>query len=437
MTTHDAELAGKIDAIFATVNVADPPAEEKPEPIAKRRRRRGPPPDATATLSLVRVDGVLRWTYRRPAKKVGKRRASRAGGAPVGGTVVKAFDFREIPPNQIVEKIELLDGRLTPNRGLREWKHDRLVPVQGAPKGSRVLLLIHGTFSKSDVFFTELTATPEGRELLGKAATKYSAILAFDHPTLSVSPLLNALDLEEALGGTRATIDVVCHSRGGLVAAWWLRIGRRRVDKVIFVASPLEGTSLASPPRLKATLDRLANIADGIEKAAGIGSGFVPPAAPLLGMAAGLMQVLGGALSIGARTPLVDAGVAVVAGLAGQSAVKNNPELLRLHKGQWLTSPRCFAVTADFEPGDPDAAWWAFWKSWKNPGAKIGNMFADQVFNGPNDLVVDAGSMTRILNGQLPVAQVLDFGTTNVVHHCNYFAQPRTVAFLRRTLSID
>jgi pimeloyl-ACP methyl ester carboxylesterase len=436
MSAQDAELAGKLDAIFPSVSVAEPMPVEAPEPIARRRQRRGPPADATATLSLVRVDGLLRWTYKRPAKKVGKRRASRAGAAPVGGTIVKSFDFREIPPNEIVAKIEQLDLKLTPERGLREWKHDRLAPLQGALKGRRVLLFIHGTFSKSDVFFTELNATPEGKEFLERAAKKYSAIVAFDHPTLSVSPILNALDLDEALAGTKATIDVVCHSRGGLVAAWWLRIARRAVDKVIFVASPLEGTSLASPPRLKATLDRLANIADGIEKAAALGGGFVPATAPLLGMAAGLMQVLGGALSIGARTPLVDAGVAVVAGLAGQSAVKNNPELLRLHKGQWLSSPRCFAVKADFEPGDPNAAWWAFWKSWKNPGVKIGNMFADQVFEGPNDLVVDAGSMTKLLNSQLPVADVLDYGTGNVVHHCNYFAQSQTVGFLRKTLEV-
>jgi pimeloyl-ACP methyl ester carboxylesterase len=436
MSLADDKLARDLEAVFDQVNVADPLPDEKPEPIARRRSRRGPRPSSTATLSLVRVDGVLRWTYRRPARRVGRRRAVQAGAGPIGGKVITSFDFREIPPNEIVKKIEDLDAKLTPNRGLRQWKSGTLIPVAGPVRAKRILLFIHGTFSKSEMFFAELTATPEGRAMLAAAAKKYAAILAFDHPTLSVSPILNAMDLEESLAGTTAPIDVVCHSRGGLVAAWWLRIGRRKVDNVMFVASPLEGTSLASPPRLKNTLDRLANIADAIEKAASVGATFSPPAAPLLGIASGLMQVLGGALSIGARTPLVDAGVAVVAGLAGQSAVGNNPELLRLHRGQWQSSPRCFAVKSDFEPGDPTASWWAFWKSWKNPALKAADIFADPVFSGPNDLVVDAGSMTRRLSAELPAADVFDFQTNNVVHHCNYFAQKQTVDFLRQALSI-
>jgi pimeloyl-ACP methyl ester carboxylesterase len=436
MNPLDQKLAADLDDVFAAVSVADPLDEPRPESIGRRRARRGAPLVPTARLSLIRVDGVLRWSYRRPPRMVGRRRAGSTAFSPVGGTEVKAFDFREIPPNQVIKKLEELDLKLTPARGLRQWTKAGLQPVQGPIKGKRVLLLVHGTFSKSDMFFTELAATPEGQKFLEQAASKYSAILAFDHPTLSVSPILNAMDLEDALAGTQATIDVVCHSRGGLVASWWMRMGKRKVDKVIFVASPLEGTSLASPPKLKATLDRLANIADGIEKTAGAVAGFVPPAAPLLAVSAGLMQVLGGALSLGAKTPLIDAGVVAIAGLAGQSAVENNPELIRLHRGKWLSSPRCFAITSDFEPGDPTAPWWAFWKSWKNPGLKLGDMAVDRVFAGPNDLVVDSGSMTRLLSAPLPQTDVCDFQTNNSVHHCNYFTQARTIEFITEKLEI-
>lgn len=249
MSSQDEKLARDLDNVFAQVSVADPPAQEMPESVARRRSRRGPMPSSTATLSLVRIDGVLRWTYRRPARRVGRRRAARAGTGPIGGKVIRSFDFREIPPNEIVKKIDELDTKLTPHRGLRQWIKGQLGPVAGPVKAKRILLFIHGTFSKSEMFFTELTATPEGRAFLDLAGKKYGAILGFDHATLSVGPILNTMDLEESLGGTTAPIDVVCHSRGGLVAAWWLRIGKRKVDKVVFVASPLEGTSLASPPR--------------------------------------------------------------------------------------------------------------------------------------------------------------------------------------------
>ncbi len=44
--------------------------------------------------------------------------------------------------------------------------------------------------------------------------------------------------------------------------------------------------------------------------------------------------------------------------------------------------------------------------------------------------------MTKRLGAELPAADVLDFGTSHVVHHCNYLAQPKTVEFLRRTLEL-
>ena len=42
-------------------------------------------------------------------------------------------------------------------------------------------------------------AFDEGRTFLARAAAHYDRVLAFDHPTLSVSPILNALDLAQAL----------------------------------------------------------------------------------------------------------------------------------------------------------------------------------------------------------------------------------------------
>jgi pimeloyl-ACP methyl ester carboxylesterase len=431
---NDSALATVLDQQVRALGLQDPAPPEIAETIAARRRRRGAPRGSPqATVSLVRVDGVLRWTYHRPPRAVGPRRARRASGGLVRGEVVHSFGFQEVPPNQVVAKLEALDLKLTPDRGLRRWTGGKLVPVTALDPTPKALLIIHGTFSKSDVIIEELLTSKEGRAFLQKAEADYQQVLTFDHPTLSISPVLNALDLERALAGYQGAIDVVCHSRGGLVAAWWMKLGARNVRSVVFVASPLEGTSLAAPARLKESLDVLANIAEAGSKMAQAGT-VVPWAGPLLGVAAGLMQVLGGVLSVGARTPLLDAGVAVVAGLAAQSRVQNNQELLRLHADAWPTTPKFFGVISDFEPGNPDESWWQFWKKLRNPGVRLANTVADPIFAGPNDLVVDGSSMTRVVSQPFPTAQIWDFGTNNRVHHCNYFAQPETATFLSKTL---
>jgi pimeloyl-ACP methyl ester carboxylesterase len=431
---HDAALAAALDQQVRALNLEEAEPPEVPESIAMRRRRRGAARGSTlATVSLVRVDGVLRWTYHRPPRSVGPRRARRASGGLVRGEAVKSFSFREVPPNQVVEKLEALDNRLTPDRGVRRWSNGTLTPVKALDPTPRALVIIHGTFSKSDVLFDELQASPEGQAFLKQAQAKYKQVLAFDHPTLSISPVLNALDLQRALGGYKGVVDIVCHSRGGLVAAWWMKLGPRNVGNAIFVGSPLEGTSLAAPARLKESLDVLANIADAGQMVAKAGV-IVPWAGPLLGVAAGLMQVFGAVLSIGARTPLLDAGVAVIAGLASQSRVQNNQELIRLHEDVWPSTPVCFGVTSDFEPGNPEDQWWQFWKKLRRPGVTLVNAALDPIFAGPNDLVVDGASMTRLLNKGFPPARVFDFGTNSRVHHCNYFAQPETARFLTKTL---
>lgn len=433
-TPADATLARTLESVVSQLGLQEPEPAMPPESIAMLRRRRGSVSgSALATVSLVRIDGVLRWTYQRPPRAVGQRRASRVS-APVGGDEVFSFGFQEVPPNKLVDQLEKLDRKLTPGQGLKRWKAGALSPITTADKTPRALLFIHGTFSKSDALFTELQTCDEGRAFLAAAEARYNQVLAFDHPTLSVSPILNALDLERALGGFAGELDVICHSRGGLVAAWWLCLVARNVRRVVFVASPLEGTSLAAPARLKHTLDTLANIADATEKAAQVVGAFVPPAAPLLGVAAGLMQVLGGGLSLAANSPLLDAGVAVVAGLASQSRVSNNQELLRLHEVRWASSPEFFAVRSNFEPGNPDDAWWQFWKKLRRPIVTLADMAADSVFDGPNDLVVDGSSMTRLLGKEFAIRRVHDFGTNDRVHHTNYFAQPETATFMTKTL---
>jgi hypothetical protein len=220
------------------------------------------------TISLVERDGLLVWEEGPPASAVRGRR-HRAGGRPLAGTLVSTYGFQKVEPNQVIRLLEKLDDRLTPSPGL---KHVRIQEdSQGVqcstaegviPTEGRVLLFVHGTFSETRAIFTQLEATESGRRFLVAARDRYQAVLTFDHRTLSVSPMINAFDLQHAFAGSKADVDVVAHSRGGLVARWWLEgFGpvRATTARAVLVGSPLNGTGLAAPPRLRATMALLTN----------------------------------------------------------------------------------------------------------------------------------------------------------------------------------
>lgn len=434
----DAAVASRLSEAVAKLDLADAEIPQETAAAGSMRRRRGfaqQDYSELATLSLVREDGVYRWVYQPPVRGVSSRRARRSAAIQaIGAKVVHEFSFQQVPPNRIIADLEDLDGKLTPKQGLRrlnistgQWE-----PVQGLSLTGRVLLLIHGTFSKSDMFVDELNAINAGKQFLGRAGATYKAILAFDHPTLSVSPWINALDLETELAGVTGPIDVVCHSRGGLVVGWWLRNAKRKVENVVFVGAPLEGTSLASPANLRASLQGLANIFKGLEAASSAASTVFPFASII----AGLSKIFGGALQLGASTPLLDVAVVAVPGLAGQSRVGNNAELFRLNRAQWVSNPTIHAVVSNFEPKEADEKWWQVWKLLRNPGERLLDGAADAIFQDKNDLVVDTKSMKLLCGQTIDSKRTCDFGDSATVHHCNYFRQEKTVALLTKALKL-
>jgi hypothetical protein len=211
--------------------VSDP---ERQVSIAKKRSLRSKAgfwDDPRLAMTLTEVDGVLRWNdgygYR---PGTGLRRSRKRLG--VDGDVVAPINFEKLEPSEIGGYLQTLDKKLTPDcnvdlpeRGVRElvkgtWQNPGTRP---AGKG-RILLFIHGTFSKNEMFLEELSQTDPGKQLLAKVQDKknYQQVLAFDHATLSVSPVLNAMDLGRVFEGSEADVDVICHSRGGLVTRWWL-----------------------------------------------------------------------------------------------------------------------------------------------------------------------------------------------------------------------
>lgn len=125
----------------------------------------------------------------------------------------------------------------------------------------RALLFIHGTFSTAhgafaqipDATFAALHQRYDGR------------VFAFNHFSLSHDPRSNVEWLLQQLPPGPIEIDIVCHSRGGLVArtlaerpsVFGLDTTHVNVKRVVFVGVPNHGTLLAEPDHMVKMIDRL------------------------------------------------------------------------------------------------------------------------------------------------------------------------------------
>jgi len=399
-----------------------------------RRGRPRPIKEELSSLSLIEKSGVLQWVDDLGFSGRGKEPSRRGRGDGAKKNIVTQLKFRSLEPSQIGNTLEKLDIKLNKQRGLRQWSSiNSAVGAQPVPKG-KILLFIHGTFSSSEGAFKGISLNPDGTPFIAKILNKYDQILSFDHPTLSVSPILNALDLERAFEGSKAKVDIICHSRGGLVARWWGEVLNKfpgRFGKVIFVGSPLGGTSLAAPPKLRYTLNYLTNVAEAI----GVGSKIASSAVPIFSFVTVLLKILSSITRIGAKTPLIDAAIAMIPGLVAQSRVGDNFPLEKLREGIDPTfSQKYFSIRSNFEPTAPE---WKFWEYFNDPLTRVADYGADAIFRDDNDLVVDSISMAELSDKQnIPMTRTHNFGTNAIVHHLNYFEQPETLKFILKSLKI-
>ncbi len=123
-------------------------------------------------------------------------------------------------------------------------------------KTKRSLLFIHGIFSNVKDAFEDLAIIPEGCNIpaMPELYRRYEGrVYGFDHPTFSIGALENALDMVSELPED-IQLDIVCHSRGGLVTRCLLEHpdARRLIDSkniafsnVVFVAGACKGSPLA------------------------------------------------------------------------------------------------------------------------------------------------------------------------------------------------
>ncbi|MGQ3052251.1 MAG: esterase/lipase family protein, partial [Roseateles sp.] len=393
-----------------------------------------------------------RWVYEPPARPRGAgggRRSWRAVGLDARETVER-IAFPELGENAVTAGLVKLDRRLNPvlgelaapSQGLRRWDGLAWAPL---PTGfletvrGRVLVLVHGTFSASAMYTKEFAVTADGEALFdrltraGDRKGEYSAVLAFDHPTLSVAPWLNALALRDALAGCRAELDFVGHSRGGLVIAWLLRLAPTLpVRQALFVGSPLAGTSLAAPDKIRQALDTLASISGALAEGAARVGRVVPGLEPLSLGVAGLACVLGKVLQLGSRTPLADAAVGLVPGLLAQGRVANNLELAQLWPLPAGVEVR--AIGGSFRPSETDEPLWKLWKRITNLQGQAMYYGADLIFDQPNDLVVDSAAMHQLGSQVLAAPHWEDLGVSAETHHTNYFQDARVLNWLDRRL---
>lgn len=125
----------------------------------------------------------------------------------------------------------------------------------------RALLFIHGTFSTAHSAFSQI---PDAS--FAELHRRYGGrVFAFNHYSLSHDPRRNIeWLLAQVPDGRSLEVDIVCHSRGGLVArtlaqspsVFGLDMSRVKVRRVVFAGVPNNGTPLTQPDHMVHMLDR-------------------------------------------------------------------------------------------------------------------------------------------------------------------------------------
>lgn len=442
-------LSARLRDVLADVEMFGPEDQGpmRDHSIGDLRRRRSMA-DTLATITLVEEDGVLRWERRSPVSSLASGRRSRSLGSRAG-VVVEQLRFEALGASDVGSFLRARDHRLNPRRGLLELapRDGGLVLSDFLPRqmpARRALLVVHDLFGSGQRVLDEIGATRPGREMLDAWLGRYERVLTFEHATMSLSPLANAVDLMRATEDIGAPIDVVAHGRGGVVVRLWLDELRRSsmpCGRAVFVGSPLAGTSLARPTMLKRTLDLLTNVWNVLEKKGAL----LGTAAPLLDAILTIAKVLGSAMKAVTSASNSDGMAVGIPGIASISPEDTNFEIDQ-RRAPAPSRDDYFAVRSNFEP---QPAGWKFWRAFtERPWERLAESGVDVLFRGPNDLMVDTCSMADLGSGSsIPPDRVLTLGrrwderrgehrgAANVsVHHFNYFRDPDVVRFIDRAL---
>lgn len=292
--------------------------------------------------------------------------------------------------------------------GLRRFGPDDYRNKDGVPIGGgdwdrlgsgRALLFVHGTFSTA---YSGFYGVPSST--MDTLSGMYDGrIFAFDHFTLSHDPQRNLVEFLERLPeSVELELDVIAHSRGGLVAralSGETSIGaipQIAVNKAVLVGVPNHGTALADAKHMSDFIDRHTSILNLI------------PAGPHSVIVEILESIITAVKMIGSSA---------LDGLPGLLSMDPNGEfLMRMNQG---SSPAAsyFAVAADYEP---------------TGGLKdlVADGLIDRVFlDAANDLVVPTvGVFSGSADPSFPISseRVLEFPPEKGIAHNRFFSQPET-----------
>ncbi|MFN3986995.1 MAG: CHAT domain-containing protein [Rhodocyclaceae bacterium] len=424
-------------------------------------------------------DGLPVWGFERLGHIGGDRQAS-AGERGLGALSLRALDFFGVDlagrsARALAERFEarLLAGREEglyacrldageagqeqgPDAGKPKTPTVELAPLPPLQAGDDPLLVfIHGTASNCSGSFGKLWAADNraGGRLRGRLAERYRGrAFAFEHRSLTESPIANALKLAQTLP-EGARLHLVTHSRGGLVGellclgqtrgdgetledAW---LGALFEDDAILAEqlglTPLDGDAEAARSQARqADRERLLALRRTLlEKRIEV-CRFVRVACPARGttLASGRLDrwlsmldfvagKLGGPLSAaaGAATDFLLAVVKTRTDprtLPGLEAMMPGSALTRL-----LASPE-LGTTADLTVIAGDTEGESLWQ-------KLKLLAVDWFFSADHDLVVNTGSMTGGFARPPGGARMgLDRGAE--VNHFAYFTNPRSLGWL-------
>jgi hypothetical protein len=362
------------------------------------------------------------------------------GAWAIEGLQVLGIDLAGRTAREIAEAYE---AKVVPQPGLRLWNGSGLSAIEAKEAGGKPwLLFLHGTASNSQAGFGDLPNLQPG--IWSTLRASYGErILAFEHRTLTLSPIANALDLVSALPAG-AELHLVSHSRGGLVGELLGRgqltddagqtrppfdetdlklfaeeafAGQRqelanlnealarkqiKVTRFVRVACPARGTSLTG-----GRIDRWLNLVFDVASLA-LGGRLNPVTSELLDALRALVQAV-----VKERTDPT-----TLPGLAAMSP-EFSPLLQVLNRKDVRQDDGLQVIAGDIDPTEilhRLAVW-----------------FTDLYFGRDHDLVVDTGSMDGGAPRVKPPQLFLDRGAA--VNHFNYFANPSSAQVLGKALS--
>lgn len=341
----------------------------------------GGPAGPSAVLGLEDVVGGL-------VGDIVAKRVLQVLKSPIDRALMNGLKHAEIEPRMLA----LRDG-FQPLEGFEAWR--ALLPP-GAER--RVLLYLHGFASSTDA--------SGGSAAVAQMAQGYDAVLSYDHPTLTLDPVQNARDLLATIpDDLRLSVDLVAHSRGGLVARSLVELvdpqPKWSARLVVTHGTPHSGTRLADPQRW----DRLISL--GMTAASWL--------AAAAGAAVWLPKLLEYVLKAAAQ------GIFDLPGIAGMEP--DGAFIKKLNAAGAPIAARYAAVSSSFSIFGV-----------KQPGFRqaLGALAAQAFIDAPNDLVVPTDSMSAIdlPAGALPIERRFKAA----VDHFSYFEDPGVLDFLKRQL---